>query len=843
MKPRTALSGWRQFFWIGWLALGSLPASAATWYVATNGSDAAAGTLAAPFRSINHALQQAVSGDVVEVRGGAYQDTSEVRFRRPGITLRSYSNEWARLVAPLNNENDFSSCVWVDADAKGTVLSRLEIQGGYYYGVVLQTKWDWGDPADRSGASGVIIQDCVIHDTGRDAIKITPNCDDVVIERCEIYRSGIGPANQHAQNAEGIDCVNSDRLTVRDCVIRDAFSTGIYLKGGATDGLIERTRVERCGAGGILLGFDTSPEFFDVEANPSYYENIRGTVRNCLVRDTAWEGIGIYAASNPVVFNNTLLNVCTDAVHSAIYFGLSYQDWEPEAGRPATVLPQIYNNLVIQPAGFDDEMVEIRYADELGGLSALQGWPAMDYNLYFVAGGGQPWFTDRRPGTELERGTLAQWRAHSGADAHSRVANPLALGGEHPLLLLGSPGLNAGTNAAWMAGVTDLVGQPRILGGQVDIGAYETGTNDWAQLIIGHAALAAATNPPPAAAARVGQLRWFFTHASVGGNLITGLNGLYQENAARYPLQMYNYDGQNGDGDYHGAVPTAGTSDAPDYRAAAVPSVTANGRIYECQRGNPSWENKLVCFSNSVVQSGWRFPKVNVALDKFCWIDPAADPAAYCATMAGLAARYPQTLLVYMTMPLTTETAGSENDARNDFNRYVRAFCRTTGAWLLDLADITAWTAAGSEQTYVAGGVTNQRLVAAYAVDAGSGDFHLNATGRRRGALGWHALAQALFQTDRDGDGVTDGDELIAGTVPTDPDSFLALVQDTGGAGERVLRWAGVTNRWYNVQESTALGTNSAWVTRAAHLPAAAINLHTVAVTEASSFWRLTVEQ
>ena len=341
----------------------------------------------------------------------------------------------------------------------------------------------------------------------------------------------------------------------------------------------------------------------------------------------------------------------------------------------------------------------------------------------------------------------------------------------------------------------------------------------------------------------MGQLRWFFTHASVGGNLITGLNGLYQENAARYPLQMYNYDGQNGDGDYHGAVPTAGTSDAPDYRAAAVPSVTANGRIYECQRGNPSWENKLVCFSNSVVQSGWRFPKVNVALDKFCWIDPAADPAAYCATMAGLAARYPQTLLVYMTMPLTTETAGSENDARNDFNRYVRAFCRTTGAWLLDLADITAWTAAGSEQTYVAGGVTNQRLVAAYAVDANNGDFHLNATGRRRGALGWHALAQALFQTDRDGDGVTDGDELIAGTVPTDPDSFLALVQDTGGAGERVLRWAGVTNRWYNVQESTALGTNAAWVTRAAHLPAAAINLHTVAVTEASSFWRLTVEQ
>lgn len=827
----------------GWIGT---PAPAATLYVATNGNDATgSGSWAAPFRTLNYALQQAVSGDVVEARSGLYQENGEVRFRGPGITLRSVPGEWAVLEAPLDDEDGYSSCVLIDPDADGTTLSRLEIAGGYYYGIMLQTKWDWGDPDDRAGACGVVVEDCVIRDTGRDGIKITPNCDDVLIQRCEIFNTGVGPANAAAQNAEGIDCVNGDRATVRECFIHDAFSTGVYLKGGATDGLVERTRVERCGAGGILLGFDTRPEYFDLAANPGYYENIRGTVRNCLVRDVAWEGIGMYAASNPSVFNNTLVNVCTDSVHAALYFGLSFQDWDESAGRPPSVNPEIFNNLVIQPEGFSDETFEIRWADDLGGLSALAGWPAMDHNGYFVAGGGEPRFTDRRPDSLLDYGTLAQWQAHAGADPHSRIVQPLAAFGADPALLVTSPYVDAGTNAAWMVAAMDLAGNPRIQGAAVDVGAYETGTDDWAALRIGHAALAGATNPPPTVSAKVGQLRWFFTHASVGGNLVTGLNVLNAEDPARFPLRIYGYDGDDGDGAYHGAVGTAGAEGGADYRAAADPASTSNGFVYECMRGNPDWANKLVCFSNSVVQSGWRFPKINVALDKFCWIDPAADPEEYCALLAGLEAQYPQTLFVYMTMPLTTETAGTENDLRNDFNRYVRAYCRTAGKWLLDLADIQAWSEAGVEQTYVSGDATNQRMAEAYAVGPEWGDYHLNAAGRRRGALGWHALAQALFQVDRDEDGMRDGDELIAGTAPADETDRLQLVFDPAtGPAQQVVSWSGATNRRYALQESASLEEGATWSNRAANLPTTgALNVHTVAVPGARSFLRLTVAQ
>ena len=102
-----------------------------------------------------------------------------------------------------------------------------------------------------------------------------------------------------------------------------------------------------------------------------------------------------------------------------------------------------------------------------------------------------------------------------------------------------------GTSATrWMPGLAVVVG---LMAARVQAGST----------VIGHASLASATNPPAAISAKVGQLRWFFTHASVGGNLVTGMNVLHTENSTRYPLQIYGYDGDNGDSAYHGAVGTA----------------------------------------------------------------------------------------------------------------------------------------------------------------------------------------------------------------------------------------------------------------------------------------------
>ena len=257
----------------------------------------------------------------------------------------------------------------------------------------------------------------------------------------------------------------------------------------------------------------------------------------------------------------------------------------------------------------------------------------------------------------------------------------------------------------------------------------------WAATI-NHSHVAAASSLPAAYSSQIATQKWLFTHASVGGNMVEGMAALHASNPTRYPLQV------------RSDVGTAGAEGGSDYRASAAPVSTMPGSIYECQRGNPGWQNKLVCFSNSLVRSGWGSNKVDVAMDKFCWIDPDANSSAYCQTMARLEERFPDVRFVYTTLPLTG-LADSENNARNGYNRAVRSYCAANGKLLFDVADMQAWSPQNVQQTYVSGSQTNQRMYSGYAVSPSGEDWHLNAAGRQRLALGWYAVAASLIQTNR----------------------------------------------------------------------------------------------
>ena len=65
---------------------------AKTFYVSTSGNDNNAGTLAAPFKTLNKAIAAAASGDVIELRGGKYT-SNEIRINKSNLTIRSYGNE------------------------------------------------------------------------------------------------------------------------------------------------------------------------------------------------------------------------------------------------------------------------------------------------------------------------------------------------------------------------------------------------------------------------------------------------------------------------------------------------------------------------------------------------------------------------------------------------------------------------------------------------------------------------------------------------------------------------------------------------------------------------------
>ncbi len=441
-------------------------------HVSTGGDDAAGdGSPGAPYRTIQYVLDNVAGpGAVILVHGGTYGE--QVRVRHSNLTIQAVRGERAHLTCPVSADEDAPPiCVEIDAETRGVTLRGLEISGGFY-AVYLGSQWDYDDtPLDNPAARDVVIEDCVIHDTGRDAIKLPAGCDNVTIRRCEIYKSGVSyPAGTPVEdmNAEGIDAVNSDGLRVADTYVHDAATSCVYVKGGSIGAVIERVRVERCGDVGIALGFDTSPEFFDTRANPGYYENLGGTVRNCVVRDTGLAGIGLFASRDARVLHNTLVRTAVRG-QAALYFGVATQDYDPAAKRPANLNPTVVGNVVDQSGAAGPRCFGIRYGveDQLGALSGLEGGFAVRDNLYF-AGGGACAFDDGRPASALEGGDLAAWQAHAtGFDVGSTFRAPALDGAAH--LTAASPAIDAVGATEGVA--YDVDGQPRRA--PYDLGADE----------------------------------------------------------------------------------------------------------------------------------------------------------------------------------------------------------------------------------------------------------------------------------------------------------------------------------------------------------------------------------
>ncbi len=442
---------------------GLLPLQAATIYVSPSGNDNNAGTLAQPLKTIPAAIYQANPGDIIELRAGTYV-SNEIRIPKSNLTLRSYSGEWAIIAAPLNIE-DVASCIWSnDPDVTGGVLENLEIKGGYYYGVSFETNWEWGLPTgQRRGASGITLRNCKVHDTGRDCIKIKPGCDNIVIEHCELYNSGVGPSNSEANggpNAEGIDNVNGDGMVVRHCYIHHTSTSAVYAKGGAANCLIESNLIMHAGEAGILLGFYTDADFFDAVANPQYYECLYGTARNNMVIATGGAGIGFFAARNCAAYNNTVVTA-SPLFHAT----LTLAPGEIYLSESTTLTPpnfniQIFNNIFVDQSGTGDEDYTVQIRE-----GALTGTNVINRNIYQKTT-GSALFDD---GISWPALNFAQWKSQLSFDAQSMETNPQLNAQFH--LQGGSMAIDAGQDTP--VAIDDYDGHARS--GIPDIGADESG--------------------------------------------------------------------------------------------------------------------------------------------------------------------------------------------------------------------------------------------------------------------------------------------------------------------------------------------------------------------------------
>ena len=228
-------------------------------------------------------------------------------------------------------------------------------------------------------------------------------------------------------------------------------------------------------------------------------------------------------------------------------------------------------------------------------------------------------------------------------------------------------------------------------------------------LIINHNHVNAAAIPLTSLdAARV--LDSFFTHKSIGGNIIDGLLDLQTLDPARYSIDV-----------------TYGTADGTGITHYQVGS-----------NGDP--QSKIDGF-DTVVRAG---PSRDTAFMKLCVGDfppwTSADPEtvwnSYRSMMESLQAAMPDTIFVWWTLPLTTQEDDRGNAEKAVFNALVRQYVQENGGVLFDIADIESHDPDGNP---IIGPAGYEAMYNDYSSDGA----HLSAAGQQRLAQAvWWLLAQ-----------------------------------------------------------------------------------------------------
>jgi hypothetical protein len=216
-------------------------------------------------------------------------------------------------------------------------------------------------------------------------------------------------------------------------------------------------------------------------------------------------------------------------------------------------------------------------------------------------------------------------------------------------------------------------------------------------------------------------LRIIFGHQSVGFDILAGVADLEATAPAHGKLE----------------VTLSTSADALDRPALVHFQIGRNGDPY----------SKLDAWRRYV--TGGLGSRADLAMFKFCFDDIAADTdidrlfAAYRMTVEDLQDRFPGTVFVHVTIPLTTLQGGVkgavkrvlgrpvgeelENVRREAFNDRLRAQYRGR-APLFDLAAFEAEWPDGRVETFSHDGARVRALAPIYTVDGG----HLNALGRTR---------------------------------------------------------------------------------------------------------------
>jgi parallel beta-helix repeat protein len=399
------------------------------YYVAPTGSDTNAGTSAAPWATLQHAVDSVLPGDKIEILSGTYQ----------GCRIGSSGTA----AAPCTLEAAPGAHVVINAPGQGNYHgSDIEVENfsqtvGYWVLNGLEvTNAPVHAGIDLRHTTHVTVENCYVHNNYAWGIFLAFSDYPTITHNHCSYST-----TQH-----GIyDSNSGDYATVTFNECDHNYGCGIELNGDVSQGgkgymvgnLIAANTVHDNGAGGgAALNFDGL---------------VRSTIENNLLYNNHAGGIVLYKADAAVGSHDNIVVNNTIVMPAGSRWAVNINN-----GSTNNVLD---NNIIEQQDSYHG-CIEI-------DSSSLPGFHS-DYNVF----NGNAYFSVNQGKTRL---SLAQWHAKTGQDAHSLTATLAALfanGAANDYhLKSGSPAIDAGT--ATDAPATDLDGLSRPYGAGYDIGCYE----------------------------------------------------------------------------------------------------------------------------------------------------------------------------------------------------------------------------------------------------------------------------------------------------------------------------------------------------------------------------------
>jgi hypothetical protein len=478
-----------------------------SFYVSTAGKDSNPGTQSAPWRTVQHAADNARAGSTVNVRGGIYAEL--INISQSGnasdgfITLRSYPGETAILdaehltpagrqgILTIQNQSyvriegleirNFRTAEHQLAPLGISVMgsgSHIELLKNNVHHIQ-QTFEGRDGPGHGANAFGIAVY-------GTDGK--TP-ITDLVIDGNEVHHLKTGSSESLVVNGN----VTNFRITHN--IVHDNNNIGIDVIGferTAPDPSVDQAR-DGVVSGNLVYNITSkgNPAYRNDESSDGIYVDggTRVLIEQNVIHDVDF-GIELASehqnrASSYVTARNNLIYHC----HTA---GVSIGGYAPERGR--TDHCTVVNNTLFEndtsATGSGEFQMQWNMAENIFANNIVYAGPrclialnksqvekshppaTIDYNLYYCASGpkASTWAGASSTVTGFENYLEA-----TGNDRHSNFSDPRFVdpGRNDFHLQANSPALTTGTTEEIPVGNLDLEGSPRVKSGKIDIGCYQ----------------------------------------------------------------------------------------------------------------------------------------------------------------------------------------------------------------------------------------------------------------------------------------------------------------------------------------------------------------------------------